>query len=86
MRHKDIFQQSGIPCHKSKLKICVLSDWSNQSPDLNITEQMLADLKARIASFRPDSMETLWITTEKQLAMIKTSEIKNLYERVLRRI
>lgn len=91
---QNIFQQDGAPCHKSRLvssfldksKICAISDWPAQSPDLNIIEPLWADLKARVASCRPTNIETLWKISEEQWEMIPVSKIKNLYESMPRRI
>lgn len=91
---QNIFQQDGAPCHKSKMvssfldkkKICVLSDWPAQSPDLNIIEPLWNDLKARVAKYRPENIEALWKISEEQWAMIPTNKIKNLYESIPRRI
>jgi len=90
---QNIFQQDNAPCHKSKLvsfldlkKICVLSDWPAQSPDLNIIEPLWADLKARVHSCRPTNIEALWKNLEEQWAMIPTSTIKNLYESMPRKM
>lgn len=91
---QNIFQQDGAPCHKSRLvssfldkkKICVLSDWPAQSPDMNIIEPLWADLKARVAKCRPANIEALWMISEEQWAMIPTTKIKNLYESIPRRI
>ena len=69
-----------------KTKICVLSDWPAQSPDLNIIEPLWADLKARVAKCRPTNIEALWKNSEEQWVMIPTFKIKNLYESMPRRI
>ena len=91
---QNIFQQDGAPCHKSRLvttlldkaKICVLSDWPAQSPDLNAIESLWRDLKARVSSCRPGNIETLWRTCEEQWTMMPTHVIQNLYKSMPRRI
>jgi len=57
----DIFQQDNTLCHKFRVVssfmdncgICCLSDWSLQTPDLNIIEALWSDLKGSVAKRRP---------------------------------
>ena len=71
---RNIFQQDGAPCHKSRLmttfsdkaNICVISYWPTPSLDINTIESLWRDLKARVSSCRPGNIETLWRTCEEQ--------------------
>ena len=42
-----------------KSKICALGDWPAQSLDLDMTEPLWVDMKARLASCRPGNIKTL---------------------------
>ena len=66
--------------------ICCLSDWSPQSPDLDIIEALWSDLKGGVVKFRPTCIEKLGRTYEDKLAQIPVEKVKKLYESLPRRI
>ena len=90
----NIFQQNGASCHRSRYisnylderRICLLSDWPSQSPDLNIIESLWSYLKARIEICKPANTEQLWKTCKEQWDRIPTENIKKLYQSIPRRI
>ena len=61
------FMQEGVLCHSSSStsefldnkKVCLLSDWLAQLPDLNIIENMSAELKKRLSKCHPIHKENL---------------------------
>ena len=85
----NVFQQDGVSCHKSRLvtsfldnsKICLLSDWSSVSRDINIIGPLWADLKARVSSCKPTNIEELWRSCEEQWVMIPVPKIKKSLSR-----
>ena len=65
--------------------ICYLSDWLNQSPDLNIIEALWSNLKGNVAKCKPAIIEELWRTCEDKWSKISVEKIKKLYESLPRR-
>lgn len=88
------FMQDGAPCHTSRStmlyleqkKICLLSDWPPQSPDINIIENIWSILKTKVSKFKIKSSEDLWNVTLKVWNEIPTKTINDLYESIPRRL
>jgi transposase len=67
LRHTNVFQQDGAPCHTAKIVMrwfdsqafSVLSPWPGSSPDLNPIENAWVLLKKKVAKRNPTSMENL---------------------------
>ena len=59
----------------------MLSDWPPVSPDFNIIDPLLADLKVRVSSWRLTNIEELWRSCVEQWA-IPVPLIKNLYRSI----
>ena len=68
-----IFMQDGAPCHTSQSKmsyldnkkICLLSAWPPQSPDINVIENIWSILKTNVFQFNMTSLDDLWNATLK---------------------
>lgn len=90
----NIFMQDGAPCHTSKStisyldqkKICVLSDWPPQSPDINIIENMWSVLKEKVSRTCPKSLEDLWIQIQKEWYDIDYYLVLKLYDSIPERL
>lgn len=90
----DVFQQDGASCHKArttisfieKEKICYLSDWPAQSPDLNIIENLWSQLKRRVILCKPNTIDELWVCCEREWQSITNERIKQLYRSIPRRL
>ena len=88
------FMQDGAPCHRSSStsefldnrKVCLLSDWPAQSPDLNIIENMWAELKNKLSKYHPIQKENLWEVIEKEWYSIPNDYVTGLYKSLPRRI
>jgi len=88
------FMQDGAPCHRSSStskfldnkQVCLLSDWPAQSPDLNIIENMWAELKKRLNKHHPIPKEDLWEVIKKEWYAIPNDYVTRLYESLPRRI
>lgn len=89
-----IFQQDGAPSHRSKAtmqfldrhKICVLSDWPPQSPDLNIIENLWADVKRKLAAQKFKSKDDLWSACLKAWNEIPNETIQKLFDSIPKRL
>ena len=89
-----LFLQDGAPCHRSKStltflereKVCYISDWPAQSPDLNIIENLWAHLKSELAKHCPKSSDELWNTLETIWYSIPNKIISDLYDSIPRRL
>lgn len=83
----EIFVQDGAPCHRSAStitylesnRVCYVSDWPAQSPDLNIIENMWAQVKRKLIGQYFSSTDDLWISFEAEWNAIPTSYIKKLF-------
>jgi len=91
---EDILQQDNAPCHKSKStmafmdnnKICLLSDWPAQSPDINIIENLWGILKRNVSQCRLNTTNDLWEECQRQWFAIPTEAIQGLYRSIPRRL
>jgi len=89
-----VFMQDGAPCHTSRStmaylelkKICLLSDWPPQSPDVNIIENLWSILKTSVSKFNVKSSDELWNVTFKAWNEIPTETIIRLYDSIPRRL
>jgi hypothetical protein len=89
-----IFMQDGVPCHNSKStkkfldrhKICMLSDWPPQSPDLNIIENVWQILKGNVHKRSPSNSVDLWSIVLDEWHRIPEDYIIKLYESIPRRL
>ena len=65
---RNVFQRDGAPCYTAASttsfledhKICMLSDWPAQSPDLYIIESLWSEVKSRVARKKSSSIDELW--------------------------
>ena len=84
----------GALCHRSLStrnyldgrKICVLSDWPPQSPDLNPIENLWSILKEKIDMLNPTNSDELWNYTKQQWNLLDSDVIVKLYDSMPRRI
>ena len=67
-------------------KICYISDWPAQSPDLNIIENLWSILKCRISKFNPFSTDHVCKICQFKWLKISEHDIERLYESIPRRI
>ena len=89
-----IFMHDGAPCHRSlstakyleSRKICVLSDWPPQSPDLNPIENLWSLLKEKVSRHSPTTSDQLWSITKQEWDSIPDDAIIALYESMTHRI
>ena len=89
-----VFIQDGATCHTSKStskylekeKVCVMSDWPPQSPDLNIIENIWSTIKRNVGRHNPQSANDLWTYIQEEWENISTSDIGHLYDSIPRRL
>lgn len=91
---ENVFMQDGAPCHRSistikyieNKKVCLLSDWPAQSPDINIIENLWSILKSRVQKHNASSIDDLWRICQIEWEKISVEEISNLYNSIPRRL
>ena len=89
-----IFMQDGAPCHTSKAtkkfldhhKICILSDWPPQFPDLNIIENLWQVLKGNVHKQSQSNSVDLWSIIQDEWLKIPEDYIIKLYKSIPRRL
>ena len=89
-----VFMQDGVPCLTSKAtmslidhhKVCILSDWPQQSTDINIIENIWAKIKKNISRKHPANKNELWDLLKVEWSNIDTSHILQLYDSIPRRL
>ena len=90
----NIFMQDNAPCHKSastlayleRKKVCLLSDWPPQSPDLNIIENLWAQLKRKVSERFPRNSSELWNFAKEEWYNIHNDAIYKLFDSIPRRL
>jgi len=89
-----VFQHDGAPCHRSKAtvefleqaKICLLSDWPAQSPDLNIIESVWSILKRNVSYHKCSTLDDLWSACQHEWSSISDEIIHKLYKSIPNRL
>lgn len=92
--HSNIFQHDGAPPHRSastvaylnNRKVCYISDWPPQSPDVNIIENMWAELKRRLLLHNPKNLDELWDSCLSEWQKIPNEYIQKLYNSLPNRL
>ena len=90
----NIFMQDNALCHKSastlayieRKKVCLLSNWPPQSHDLNIIENLWAQLKRKVIERNPRNAGELWTSTKKKLDCIPNNATQSLYQSIPKRL
>jgi len=90
----EIFQHDGAPCHRSKStenfllsnNICYITDWPAQSPDLNVIENMWAELKKRVAAHKISNIAALRKICFEEWLKIPNDYVINLYRSIPQRL
>jgi transposase len=83
----DIFVQDGASCHTAastatfmdRHGICAINDWPAQSPDINIIENLWAELKARVSKQHVNTLDELFELCMREWDNISYEKIKHLY-------
>lgn len=92
--HEKIFQHDGAPCHRSKSTelflgtrgISYITDWPPQSPDMNIIENMWAELKRNVRQHLPKTINELWTSCINEWMKIPNDYITTLYCSIPKRL
>jgi len=92
--NESILMQDGATCHTSMStrefldhhKICLLSDWPPQSPDLNVIENLWHILKSNVHKHFPTKQDDLWKIAKHEWDNIPRDSIINLYESIPKRL
>ena len=64
----------------------VVTDWSSQSLDLNVIENLWAIVKNRIFKKNPKNIYTFWTIINEEFFKIDNETIKKLYDSVPNRM
>jgi transposase len=91
-RHQ--FQQDGATCHTSAStrqylawkRVKILENWPPQSPDLNIIENLWSELKVKVYSRAPKTLEELWQYIQDEWNAFPADRIHKQFESIRRRI
>ena len=82
----NIHRSMSTQTYLEKQKICYISDWPPQSPDLNIIENMWAILKRNVSKRFPSTLDELWKVATEEWYKIDDAYIKNLYSSIPKRL
>jgi len=93
-KEDNIFMHDGAPCHRSRQtkayldrkKVCVLSDWPSQSPDLNPIENLWATLKKNVSRRHASNKEELWHVIVEEWHKVPNNSILSLYRSMPQRL
>jgi len=79
-----------LPCQPKKFldlhKICLLSDWATQSPNLNVIENVWQILKSNVHKHFLTKQDDLWKIVKYEWDNIPRDSIINPYESILKRL
>ena len=90
----EVFQQDNAPTHSAlKTKeffgdngFLILENWLQQSPDINIIENVWHILKKNVARRFPKNLDELWKFSEEEFYKIPDEYIKNLFDSISKRL